>query len=232
MDHILANRLGILLQKSRQEVETIIGRILWQVIAGHCRERGHQIGKASQFVTHAARPNAPWPTGDERDAMARLPDVSLFALPVRIGAMGVTCLVFKLPVGSVVTGKHHQGVLRKPVAIERVQHTANRRIHLADEISIIASLRFSLELSRWQPWRVRTCHREIKEEWLLRLRGPRIDDVHHLRRQHRQSLVDIEPRRHRTGPPVDPAWSLAARCRRRWLLHRAVVFEVHIGVHI
>ena len=113
MDHRFPDRLAALLtQDRRKDIVTVLARVIRQLGADHRRTRCHQVGQADELIRLTPGLDVSGPAGEERDAMAAIPDVPLVpAEMVRAEMLELEFPLLHLFLRTVVAGHDHQRVL-------------------------------------------------------------------------------------------------------------------------
>ena len=228
----LANRLPLLALQSGKKVETVFSGVFGKLHTGDLRGCRHQIREAAQLIADCARRNLPRPARDKRNAVSGIPDVGLLALPVGVGAMREPLLVFRLPVGSVVAGENHQRVVRQPGLVQCAEHPPQCVVHLRHEIAVDSRFGFALEFRLGNPGRVWRRQCQIQEEGLGRLGRELLDQPDRPVGERWQDILDMEVRSDPAASPEHSARRILAVGVRRRLLHRMIVLDVEIRIHV
>src|SRR2546429_3406627 len=77
----LADWLSLFSKKGRKQVIAVFGGIIRKRDAGDLGGCSHKISQTPKLITYRAGLDLAGPTGDERNAMARVPDVGLLTAP-------------------------------------------------------------------------------------------------------------------------------------------------------
>ena len=166
VDDGFAPRGAVGAEERREEAHAILARIRREGGTENLGTGGEEIDVTDKLRVRGCGFDLSRPAGEERHAVAALPDVGFVAAELRAGEVAQFLEAGRVGLrrAAVVGGENDEGVFGEAVSVEGGENFSNDGVGLHREIGVGAKAAFALPLGRRENRRVGRRERDVEEK--------------------------------------------------------------------